>query len=106
MKKIIIGAGVGLAMIASQSVLADGAADFAANCSACHSAATAAAVGAPGIGDKAAWKDRIAKGKDALYKVALEGSPTNPVMSAKGGMTHLSDDAVKAIVDHMIEKSK
>jgi len=105
MKKVMMSVVVTVAMAASQSVIADAAGDFAAGCFACHSPATAAAVGAPGMGDKAAWAPRIAKGMDALYATAINGSATNPLMMPRGG-TGLSDDALKAVVDYMVAQSK
>jgi cytochrome c5 len=80
--------------------------DYMAVCNSCHNIAIAPALQAPGVGDKAAWAPRIAKGMDALYNTALKGSTVNPVMMPKGGATHLSDDAVKALVDYMVDKSK
>ena len=76
-----------------------------ANCNSCHFAPIAPALQAPGVGDKAAWASRIAKGMDALYDTALNGSKVNPVMMPKGGSS-LSDDAVKAVVDYMVAQSK
>ena len=69
-------------------------------CAACH------AFGAPGpkVGDKAAWKSRIAKGMDALYTSALKG--TTKGMPAKGGQAQLTDAQVKAVVDYMVKESK
>lgn len=73
-------------------------------CVACHGAGVA---GAPKLGDKAAWADRIAKGEDTLYKHAIEGFQGSAgFMPAKGGRTDLSDEEVKAAVDYMIENSK
>jgi cytochrome c5 len=73
-------------------------------CSACHGAGIA---GAPKAGDKAAWGPRIAKGKDTLYEHALKGfQGGSGVMPAKGGRADLSDDLVKAAVDHMLDMAK
>ncbi|HKT72383.1 MAG TPA: c-type cytochrome [Steroidobacteraceae bacterium] len=73
-------------------------------CSTCHGAGIA---GAPKAGDKAAWAPRIAKGKDTLYKHALEGFQGGAgVMPAKGGRSDLSDDLVKQAVDHMVDMAK
>jgi len=74
----------------------DGATVFNTVCSACH--ATGAA-GSPKAGDKAAWAPRIAQGKEVLYKSALGGKNAMP---ARGGAANLSDDEVKAGVDHMV----
>ncbi len=84
---------------------ADGEGMFMASCNSCHNIAMAAALGAPGVGDKAAWKDRIANGMDALYATAINGSATNPVMAPRGGSA-LSDDELKAVVDYMVAHSQ
>jgi cytochrome c5 len=73
-------------------------------CSACHGAGIA---GAPKAGDKAVWGPRIAKGKEVLYDHALKGfQGSSGVMPAKGGRADLSDDLVKAAVDHMVDMAK
>ena len=89
----------GMAAISiSGQVSADAASD-------CHNVAIAPALQAPGVGDKAAWAPRIAKGMDALYHTALNGSSVNPVMMPRGGSS-LGDDALKAVVDYMVSQSK
>jgi len=83
---------------------ADGAGTYNMACAACH--ATGAA-GAPKSGDKADWGPRIKQGKATLYKHALKGyQGKKGFMPAKGGQTQLSDDVVKAAVDHMVSLSK
>jgi cytochrome c5 len=73
-------------------------------CSLCHAAAVA---GSPKPGDKADWGPRIAQGKDILYKHAIEGfTGAKGLMPAKGGSTTLTDDEVKAAVDHMVSLSQ
>jgi cytochrome c5 len=69
-------------------------------CMACHAAGIA---GAPKTGDKAAWKPRIAAGKEALYNSALHGKNAMP---AKGGLTSAADGDVKAAVDYMVSQAK
>ncbi|GAB4061383.1 c-type cytochrome [Uliginosibacterium sediminicola] len=90
--------------VAAPVAAADGPVDgkkvYETVCSACH--ATGAA-GAPKAGDKAAWGPRIAQGKEALYTSALGGKNAMP---AKGGNPALSDDEVKAAVDHLISLAK
>jgi len=71
-------------------------------CSACHATG---ALNAPKIGDKAAWAPRVKQGKDALYKVSLQGKP-GTAMVAKGGFANLADADVKAVVDLMMAKAK
>ena len=70
----------------------------------CHAAGVA---GAPKPGDKADWGPRIAQGKDLLYKHALEGfTGAKGMMPARGGGASLSDEDVKAAVDHMVALSQ
>ena len=78
----------------------DGATVFNTVCGACHNTGAA---GAPKAGDKAAWAPRIAQGKEALYKSALNGKNAMP---ARGGAADLSDGEVKAAVDHLVGLSK
>lgn len=78
----------------------DGAGVYTAVCTACHGAGIG---GAPKTGDKAAWSARVAQGNATLYKHAIEGyTGSAGVMPAKGGRVDLSDDLIKAAVDHMI----
>ncbi len=82
----------------------DGNEVFQQACSACHGAGIG---GARKAGDKAAWGPRIAQGKDTLYKHALEGFQGKAgVMPARGGRADLTDDLVKAGVDHMVDMAK
>jgi len=69
-------------------------------CGACHGAGV---LGSPKLGDKAAWKPRIAQGNATLYEHAIKGIRTMP---AKGGNTALADPEVKAAVDYMVSKAK
>ena len=80
---------------------ADGKAAYDATCAVCHNAGVA---GAPKAGDKAAWSARLAAAKkEGLYASALKGKGAMP---PKGGNTALSDDAVKAAVDHLLATAK
>jgi cytochrome c5 len=69
-------------------------------CAACHNAGV---LNAPKLGDKAGWGPRVAKGKDALYKSAINGLNAMP---AKGGRADYSDDDIKKVVDYMLEHLK
>lgn len=80
----------------------DGEATYNMACMACH--ATGAG-GAPMVGDVDAWTPRIAKGPDALHNSGLNGVAGTSMM-AKGGRADLSDAAVMAAVDYMIESSR
>ena len=88
---------------ATASLPKDGASTYAAVCAVCHGAGLA---GAPKFGDRAAWAPRIAKGIETLDKHALEGfQGKSGVMPAKGGRGDLTDDLVKAAVQHMVSNS-
>lgn len=77
---------------------------FDGTCVACHGSGVA---GAPKVGDKAAWKDRIAKGKSTLYQHALKGfQGKSGYMPPKGGNAGLADADVEAAVDYMVSKAK
>ena len=83
---------------------ADGGATYGAACVACHGTGAA---GAPKLGDKADWTARIAQGNATLYTHAIKGyQGKKGFMPAKGGNATLTDDAVKAAVDHMVAASK
>ena len=79
---------------------ADGKKTYDTVCAMCHAAGVA---GAPKAGDKAAWKPRIAQGKDALYTSALKGKN---LMPPKGGAASLPDADIKAAVDYLVSQAK
>ena len=100
-----------IAPVAQVKVAGDKAADapvakvsakdtYSAACFACHGTGAA---GAPILGDKAAWAERIAAGEDALYTNAIKGKGGMP---PKGGRADLSDDVIKSVVDYMVAESK
>jgi cytochrome c5 len=104
-KMLLITASVAL-MGAVATAHAEGAGEktYKMACFACHGTGAA---GSPKFGDKAAWKDRIAKGMDTLHKHALQGFQGNTgVMPPKGGRTDLSDADVMAAVDYMVSNAK
>lgn len=91
---------IGKAPVMTASSGVDGKGTYQSACFACH--ATGAA-GAPKVGDKAAWKKRIAQGSKTLLDHAINGFKGMP---AKGGNASLSDAAVKAAVEYMVKGSK
>jgi cytochrome c5 len=103
--EVTVAAAVANAIIPSANAAgANGKATYDSACMACHGAGVA---GAPKLGDKAAWKDRIAQGNDTLYGHAIKGfQGKKGFMPAKGGNAALKDDAVKAAVDYMVAQSK
>ncbi len=71
---------------------------FQAQCTACH---TAGAVGAPKLGDEAAWGPRIKTGYEALLTSALKGKGN---MGAQGG-GDFSDLEIGRAVVYMANKA-
>jgi cytochrome c5 len=69
-------------------------------CQVCHAAGL---LGAPKIGDKAAWAPRIAKGMEVLKDHALHGFSEMP---PKGGNDALSDEDVVKALEYMVGQSK
>ena len=78
----------------------DGKGTYTSACFACHGTGAA---GAPKLGDKGAWKNRIAQGSGVLNDHAINGFKGMP---AKGGNMSLSDAAVEAAVEYMVKGSK
>ncbi len=78
----------------------DGAAIYARVCAACHDTGAA---GAPKKGDVEAWAPRLEQGTETLYSHAINGFNAMP---ARGGNPSLSDEEVKAAVDHLVATSK
>ena len=73
-------------------------------CVACHGIS---GIGAPVVGDKAAWAPRIAQGMELLYDNAINGvvGAGGALMPARGGGS-FSDEEVKAAVDYMVDNSQ
>jgi cytochrome c len=69
------------------------------NCAVCHSSD---AMGAPVVGDKEAWEEKLVDGIDRVYANGINGINGMP---PKGG-TDMSDEDFKKIVDYMIDASK
>ncbi len=81
-----------------------GKAVYDGSCFACHSTG---AGGAPKMGDKAAWADRIAQGEATLAEHAIKGfQGKTGMMPPKGGKADLSDDDVKAAISYMVGASQ
>jgi cytochrome c5 len=82
------------------AVLARGESVYGNACMACHMVGV---LGAPKLGDQAAWSSRLAQGVDALYANAINGKGGMP---AKGGRLDLSDADVRAAVDYMLDATR
>ena len=81
------------------SSIKPGQTDYESNCASCHGNP---AIGAPVLGDKAAWAKVIEKGIEKVYHNGINGLNAMP---PKGG-TDLSDEKMKEIIDYMINSSK
>jgi cytochrome c len=77
-----------------------GQATYDASCKVCHETD---AMGAPALGDKAAWETVLEKGLDEVYSNGINGINGMP---PKGGAMNLTDDQIKEITDYMLEASK
>lgn len=73
-------------------------------CTACHTAG----IGMAPTLNAAGFGARLSKGKDTLYKHAIEGftGPDGGVMPPRGGNAGLSDEQIHATVDWMLEQSR
>lgn len=81
-----------------------GKATYDASCVSCHKDGI---MGAPKTGDKAAWKDRIAQGVDAMVGKSIKGfQGKKGMMPAKGGNPKLTDAQVGNAVAYMVEQGK
>jgi len=69
----------------------------------CHSCHSTGVAGAPKLGDQTAWKDRIAKGEDALVQSALTGKGNMP---PKGGARTLNESEIRAAVEYMVDQAQ
>ena len=107
MKKTIIATAImALTMAANVQAadLAAGKKTYDTACFACHGTGVA---GSPKLGNKAAWKARIAQGNDMLNTHAIKGfQGKTGFMPAKGGRADLSDAAIKDAVAYMVDQSK
>jgi cytochrome c len=86
--------------VKEEAPAAPGKDTYEASCAVCHATD---AMGAPAVGDKAAWAAVLEKGIDAVYHNAIAGKGGMP---PKGGAMDLSDEKVKEVVDYMIGASK
>jgi cytochrome c5 len=82
--------------------LVEGRQIWIGTCRACHLMGIA---GAPAVTNFAEWDKRIAKGKEALYRSALNGikGPDGKFrMPPHGGNARLSDEQVRLAVDYKV----
>ena|SRR5690349_13456603 len=70
-----------------------------AQCAKCHASGKG---GAPKLGDRAAWSERVKPGVDALVRSAINGHGGMP---ARGGMANLTDPEIRNAVNYMVTTS-
>ncbi|CAG0951655.1 Cytochrome c-555 [Methylophilaceae bacterium] len=90
---------VDVAEVAGAKVDMTGDVVYEKNCLACH---TSGALGAPMLGNKAAWGPRIAQGYETLIKHAIEGIRQMP---ARGGNPDLTDGEIANAVAYMANEA-
>jgi cytochrome c5 len=73
---------------------------YQASCMACHGSGV---LGAPKLGDAAAWGERLAKGMDTLTANAISGINAMP---PKGTCATCSDDDIRATIQYILDNSK
>lgn len=71
---------------------------YQAACLACHASGAA---GAPKTGDKAAWEPRVGAGVEQLVKTVISGKGAMP---ARAGNPTLTDEEIRAAVEHMLQE--
>jgi len=90
-----------LSILLLWTVTADAATPQALYSEACAHCHTPGISGAPKLGDRKEWSQRIRPGFRLLYQAAIEGVP-NTSMAARGGHRELGDADIRAVVDFMI----
>lgn len=77
---------------------------YETTCAACHKGGL---LGAPKLGDKAAWAPRITQGLDVLVSRSIKGfQGKTGTMPARGGDAKLTDAQIGNSVDYIVEQSK
>jgi len=98
MKRLIAASlAAGALALAAAAGAADGKAVYSKACAMCHNAMP------PKLGDKAAWKPRIAAGMDGMVAAVVKGKGAMP---PRGGNASLSDADIRAAVEYMVSESK
>jgi cytochrome c5 len=105
MKSSTLGLAAFLATIFSaQTFASDGHAAYERYCKMCHASGSA---GAPIVGKKTDWEERLKKDASELENNAVNGFRGNRgYMPPKGGFPKISEDDVKAAVAYMIKTSQ
>lgn len=100
MKRLISASIAAVALIGMMSTAQADIRTYRTACAACHNTGAA---GAPKLGDKAAWKVRIAQGMKVMVESVIKGKGAMP---PKGGRPNLTDAQIKSAVVYLIGESK
>lgn len=110
MSRFVSTALIGAALLVSGNAFAAkydaaaGKATYDASCATCHKTGM---MGAPKLGDKAAWAPRMGQGIDAMVTKSIKGfKGAKGMMPAKGGNAALTDAQVGNAVAYMVGQSK
>jgi cytochrome c5 len=77
---------------------------YEAACASCHEVG---AHGAPRAGSNGEWAARIARGKESLYRSAIDGRTNGDrIMPPRGGERRLTDAEVRAAVDYLVDGAR
>ena len=77
---------------------------YETTCAACHKGGL---LGAPKLGDKAAWAPRLTQGLDVLVSKSIKGfQGKTGLMPAKGGNLEFTDAQIANSVAYIVEHSK
>lgn len=82
--------------VAATALASEGHDVYKQTCAVCHSAGF---TGAPRLGNKADWQNRLLAGRSALLRSVLKG---NGAMPPKGGDASLSDAQAEAALDYIL----
>ena len=82
--------------------IAKGKIIYESNCAGCHAIGMS---GAPKLGDKQDWSDRIVDGEDVMLRKAIAGIESkNGFMPPRGGNYFLTDEEIKMALLYMLSK--
>ena len=100
----IVGALLLLATVIGACESQEGRRIYEAACASCHEVG---AHGAPRAGSSSEWAARIARGRESLYRSAIEGRTSGDrIMPPRGGERRLTDAEVRAAVDYLVERAR
>ena len=101
---VLFVASMGSTAMAAKYNVAAGKKVYDVSCSSCHKTGM---MGAPKLGDKAAWASRMSQGVDKMASKSVAGfKGAKGMMPAKGGNLKLTNAEVGNAVAYMVQQSK